>query len=80
MLEAALSSKLSAGSIYTVEDGKWIVESAATTSKEFSDSLKLPDTVSFFIVPVTGYFGLAQPDLWEWIAAKIAAKTVARAS
>jgi hypothetical protein len=76
---AELSSKIAPGSLYTIEDGKWIVESPATTSKDLADSLQVTVTESFFVVPVTGYFGRAQPDLWEWLAAKMAAKAAAKA-
>jgi hypothetical protein len=63
--------------LYTLEDGKWIVESPAITSKDFTDSLGvITPEASFFVVPVTGYFGRAKPDLWEWLAAKIAAKSL----
>jgi hypothetical protein len=74
---ASLSSKIGVGNFYTIEDGKWIVESPAMTSKDFSESLGVLPTESFIVVPVTGYFGRAQPDLWEWLAAKIAARSLA---
>jgi hypothetical protein len=35
-----------------------------------TDSLEVPDTATFFIIPVTGYLGRAQLDLWGWLAAK----------
>lgn len=77
--EAALSSKIEAANLYTIEEGKWIVESPAMTSKEFADSLGVVAAESsFVVVPITGYFGRAQPDLWEWLAAKIAAKVAAK--
>jgi hypothetical protein len=48
------------------------------TSKDFSESIGVVAAQSsFIVVPVTGYFGRAQPDLWEWLAAKIAAKSLA---
>jgi hypothetical protein len=60
--QAALSSKIEAANLYTIEDGKWIVESAALISKEFADSLGVVALESsFIVVPVTGYFGRAQP-------------------
>jgi hypothetical protein len=74
----ALSSKIEAANLYTIEEGKWIVESPAVTSKDFADSLGAVTTQSpFIVVPVTAYFGRTQPDLWEWLAAKIAAKSLA---
>ena len=77
-IQAALSdAKIPAESLYTIEPGKWIIESSATTSKEFSNSLGVVASEWFFVVPVMGYFGRAQPDLWEWIAAKITASAIA---
>jgi hypothetical protein len=76
VVETALS-KIGAANLYTIESGKWIIESSATTSKSLTDSLEVPETAEFIVVPVTAYFGRAQPDLWEWIAAKIAAKSLA---
>ena len=73
-VEAAVSSKIASGSVYAIESGKWIVDSPATTSKALADSLEITDAAPFFIVPVRGYFGRAQPDLWEWLAAKTEAK------
>ena len=75
--QLALSSKIAPESLYTIETGKWIVDSPATTSKNLADSLEVWAKEPFLIIPVTGYFGRAQPDLWEWLAAKIAAKAVA---
>jgi hypothetical protein len=73
-VEAAVSSKIAAGSVYAIESGKWIVDSPATTSKALADSLEITGAVPFFVVRVRGYFGRAQPDLWEWLAAKTEAK------
>jgi hypothetical protein len=75
-VEVAVSAKVAAGSVYEIESGKWILDSPATTSKDLADSLGITDGVPFFIVPVRGYFGRAQPDLWEWLAAKTAAKAL----
>jgi hypothetical protein len=75
----ALSSKMAAANLYTIEEGKWIIDSPAVTSKDFADSLGVVATESsFIVVPVTGYYGRTQPDLWEWLAAKIAAKNAAK--
>jgi hypothetical protein len=75
----ALSSKIPTENIYTIEPGKWIVDSPATTSRTLGDSLAIPTTEPFIVVPVAGYSGRAQPDLWEWIAAKMAEKATAKA-
>jgi hypothetical protein len=77
-LQTALSSKIAPESLYTIEPGKWIVDSPTATSRSLGDSLEVPATEPFIVVPVTGYSGRAQPDLWEWIAAKMAEKATAK--
>jgi hypothetical protein len=73
-VEAAISAKVTPGNVYTIEPGKWIVDSPATTSKDLSEALSIAATATHFVVPVRGYFGRAQPDLWEWLAAKTTVK------
>ncbi len=52
---------------------EWLIEvEGAPTSKQFwaqlvADTEEDPDGIVF---PVTGYYGLASPSVWEWIAAK----------
>ena len=65
-----IAAKIPPTDVYKIEDGKWILESSLSTSKDLSDFLGITQTVTFFVVPVRGYFGRAQPDLWEWLAAK----------
>jgi hypothetical protein len=65
-----IAAKIPATDFYTIEDGKWIVESNVSTSKDLSDFLGIAQIATHFIVPVRGYYGRAQPDLWEWLAAK----------
>ena|ERR1039457_4790413 len=62
---------------YQIEDGKWVVNADSVTSKQVSDKLGITDkpvspeaTVRAIVVSVGGYYGRAQTDLWEWIAAK----------
>jgi hypothetical protein len=62
------------GDSYRIEPGKWIVNADTTTGKELSTKLGLINTHSHFVLPVRGYFGRAQPDLWEWLAAQAAKK------
>jgi len=69
-VDLAVPLKFPATDFYKIEDGKWIVESSLATSKELSEFLGLTSTATHFVVPVRGYFGRAQPDLWEWLAAK----------
>jgi hypothetical protein len=74
-VQAAVSSKITNENVYTIEAGKWVIDSPATTSRDLSDALGIASALTFFVVPIRGYFGRAQPDLWEWLAAKSTAKT-----
>lgn len=73
-IDAIISEKIPQQDSYKMESGKWIVDSPQLTSKAVSDALGLSATESHITVPVRAYFGRAQPDVWEWIAAKLAAK------
>jgi hypothetical protein len=59
-------------SSYKVEPGKWFVSAQAATGKELSILLGIRETQSHLILPVRGYNGRAQPDLWEWLSAETA--------
>lgn len=59
-------------SSYKIEPGKWVVNAPAATAKELAIALGLRETSSHLIIPVRGYSGRAQPDLWEWLSAQTA--------
>jgi hypothetical protein len=63
-------SKVPSGDTFKIEPGKWVVDSEVTTAKELSLKLGLKETHTHIILNFRGYYGRAQPDLWEWIAAK----------
>ena len=69
-VDTAVQAKVPQSDSLKVEDGKWLISSPKITSKEVSDSLAIPDAQTYFIVPVKGYFGVARPEVWEWLAAK----------
>ena len=53
--------------------GQWIVSYAGTTPKELSDSLGISDarTGLGVVVRIAGYYGRANPEIWEWMAARL---------
>lgn len=53
---------------YQIEPGKWIVKTDVPTAKDLSTKLGLVQAHVHLILPIRGYFGRAQPDLWEWLA------------
>jgi hypothetical protein len=69
-VDAAVQEKIPREDALKVESGKWLLRSANVTSKEVSDSLEIPDAQTYIVVPVKGYFGVARPEVWEWLAAK----------
>jgi hypothetical protein len=72
VVDLAVQAKVQSADCYQIESGKWIIDAGLSTSKDLSDFLMLTPTTSHFVVPIRGYFGRAQPDLWEWLAAKMA--------
>jgi hypothetical protein len=67
-VDIAVQQKFSEAA-YKIEAGKWIVESEASTAKEVTTILGLAGTWHI-VLTIGGYFGYAQSDMWEWIAAK----------
>ncbi len=57
-------------SSYKIESGKWVIDADVTTSKELSVTLGLSQTHQHLALPLRGYHGRAQPDLWEWLGAQ----------
>ena len=72
-IDVTVTTKVTADNYYKIEPGKWLLNSAATTSKAVAESLGLPNgTETYFITPVRGYYGRTQPAAWEWLAAQSA--------
>ena len=70
-IDAAVASQFPDDS-YKVEPGKWAVNAEVKTAKELSIKLGIRETQSHIIVPIRGYSGRSQPDLWEWLSAQSA--------
>lgn len=73
-LEATIKEKFPSG-VYSVSADKWFIQSDSVTAKEISDKLGLgtPESIpgaGYLVLTVGGYFGVAAPDVWEWLAAK----------
>jgi hypothetical protein len=72
VISEAIKAKLPPDDIRAVEPNKWFVRSNSITAKDVSDSLDLGDPKAvpgsgYIVVKVSGYYGVAQPDLWEWL-------------
>jgi sarcosine oxidase gamma subunit len=63
--------------VYTCAPDKWFVRSdVPLTAKGVSERLALgePEAIpgsGFIVVAVSGYYGVAQPDTWEWLGINI---------
>jgi len=61
---------------YRVSSDQWFVNADSITARNLSDTIGLtdkpvqPGNATAIVVSVGGYYGRAQPDLWEWLAAK----------
>ena len=75
LIDASIAEKF-ASEAYQIEEGKWAVNADSVTAKQLSDKIGITDkpvsstSVTGIVVPISGYYGRAQPDLWEWLAAK----------
>ena len=50
--------------------GTWFIKSDSETTKEVALSLlgEEGERITCVVCPVTGYWGYADPELWEWLA------------
>ena len=58
---------------YVVAPDKWFVSTEISTARQVAEKLGIigSKSVSGIVVSVGGYSGRAQPDVWEWLAAKL---------
>lgn len=60
-----------------IRPGQWFIAGSGT-AKEISDKLKVTpssESGTAVIVAVSGYYGRASSQIWEWVAAKIGKPT-----
>lgn len=67
-VDSAVAAKLSPQSVFKIESGKWMIKSDAPTSQNLSLILGLASSTTHIVIAVAGYYGRANPALWEWIA------------
>ena len=72
VISAAINVKVQPEDVRAIEANKWFIRSNSLTAKDVSDSLALGDPkaipgAGYLIVTISGYYGVAQPDLWEWL-------------
>jgi hypothetical protein len=73
-VDSAVAAKLSPQSVFKIESGKWMVKSDTPTSQNLSTTLGLAGSATHLVISVGGYFGRANPALWEWMATQAATK------
>lgn len=63
---------------YILASGQWLLAVPGKTTREISDSLGVtgvePAIGSAIIVSFSNYFGRANPQIWEWITARLGAQ------
>jgi len=78
---AAIKRAFPSDATYGVDADKWFIRSdAAITAKGISDKLALGEPKAIpgsglIVVAVSGYYGVAPGDLWEWLRTRPAAQT-----
>jgi len=79
-LEEAVKSKFS-GNFFSMGRSQWLVASEGT-AREVSDKLGItgvepPIVGSSMVFGISGYYGRASVEVWEWIAAKLGGHVIA---
>ena len=74
-IEAEIKTKYP-NDYYQLGDGQWIIASAGETTRGVCDQLGITTarTGNAVVVAFTNYFGRANKEIWEWMAAKLGAQ------
>jgi hypothetical protein len=62
---------------YPLAHGQWLLAAPGKTTKEISEQLGFsadPSIASAIVIAFTNYYGRANPQIWEWIATRLAAQ------
>jgi hypothetical protein len=75
----ALSARIKAAfpdSYFQVSACHWLIVASGTTAREVAEKLGITDgsTGSGIVYSVSSYWGRADPQIWEWIAAKMSVR------
>ncbi|EEI4448044.1 hypothetical protein G0S15_001416 [Salmonella enterica] len=66
-----ISEKFANSDYLEVNDGFWLVHSKAATPREMSAILAPNNNIgTFFVMPVTGYYGFHNVSVWDWLKSK----------
>ena len=61
---------------YEVGRGQWLVAFKGTARQLYDKLLPNDEPAGVTVFRVSGYWGVASQDMWEWIATKVGEKTV----
>ena len=59
---------------YVLAPGQWLLSAPGKTTQEISEGLGItanPSVGSAVIISFNNYYGRANPQIWEWIAARL---------
>ena len=69
-IDEAISAAIPTENSFKIESGIWVLNADATIAKDLAVKLGIREKESHLILPIRGYSGRAQPDLWEWLSAQ----------
>lgn len=71
VMRKILKEKFVPSDYLEVNDGFWLVCSGITTPREMSSVLAPDNKIgTFFVMPVTGYYGFHNTSVWDWLKSK----------
>jgi hypothetical protein len=73
-LERVIAQRFAGGRHYVIAPGQYLVDAPGVTSRQLSESLGIADgslAQLILVLPVTGYDGWHNRDLWEWLSSHL---------
>ncbi|EAQ6362714.1 hypothetical protein DOH76_12370 [Salmonella enterica subsp. enterica serovar Oranienburg] len=71
VMRRIIKEKFKSSDYLEVSDGFWLVHSSVSTPREMSAILSPKNDIgTFFVMPVTGYYGFHNVSVWDWLKSK----------
>jgi len=62
-----------AGAYLALSQSAWLISDKNVTTKEVCDKINVkPGGIGAVVVKIESYFGVASPNIWEWLKVKMA--------
>ena len=73
-LDRVVAERFATGNRYAIAPGQYLVDAPGVTSRQLSESLGIASgslAQHILVLPVTGYDGWHNRDMWEWLSSHL---------